>query len=147
MLMSCRMVYDIGPVIPENLVYPPGIAHGPDQYRQIQPRIIPFQFLLDLVGIVLIDIQDDQTLWIVPGHLPAQFTADGAAAAGDQHGFVLHIADDLIHIDLYGIPAQQILNLYLPQIGHVHISLDDLIHARQDLDPAAGLLTDLNQGP
>ena len=50
------------------------------------------QLLLDVVGIVFVNIHDNQTGGLVPGNLSAKLAADGAAAARYQHASSLHIA-------------------------------------------------------
>ena len=41
------------------------------------------KLLLDVIGIVFIDVEDDELLRLILGDLPAEFTADGTAAARD----------------------------------------------------------------
>ena len=57
---------------------------------------------LKLVGTVFIDVEDQQPTRLVAHDLPAKLTADGAAAARDQHDLVMQIFRDLgiVQLDL-----------------------------------------------
>ena len=47
----------------EHRVDPPAVPHGADEHRQVQAGVVPAQFLLDLIGVVLINIKYQQLLW------------------------------------------------------------------------------------
>ena len=53
MLMRRGMVYDIGPVFRENIIHAVSIAHGCNQYHQIQLRIFRLQFLLYIINRII----------------------------------------------------------------------------------------------
>lgn len=105
MFMGCRMVDDVRTISAEDILDSLRITYRSDQHYQIQCRILTDQLLLDRIGIVLIDIDDNQLLWLMPGDLPAQLTSDGPATAGDQYDLILHIVQDFFRIDLYRISA------------------------------------------
>ncbi|CDA99966.1 unknown [Firmicutes bacterium CAG:65] len=81
--MGCRMVDDVRTISAEDILDAFRIADRGDQHYQIQCRILTDQLLLDRIGIVLIDIDDDQLFRLMTGDLPAQLAADGPAATGD----------------------------------------------------------------
>ena len=58
------MINDVWPVLFENIIHPVGIPHGTDEHFQIQIRIFSLQFLLDIIGIILVNIHNDQLFWI-----------------------------------------------------------------------------------
>lgn len=60
MFVSCRMIYDIWPVFFENSLKPVVIPYGTDQYGNIGIRKMSFQFHLDLICVVFINIKDYQ---------------------------------------------------------------------------------------
>ena len=72
MLMCCRMVNDVRTVPAEDILDAFRITYGSDEHDQIQCRILTDQLLLDRIGIVLIDIDDDQLFRLMTGDLPAQ---------------------------------------------------------------------------
>ena len=57
--MGCRMVYDVRAVFVKNIVDTVGISYGGNEYSQVQLRVFADQLLLNLIGIVLVDIHDD----------------------------------------------------------------------------------------
>ena len=62
MLMRRRVEHHVRPVDPHHAVDAAGIAHRADQREQIQLRVRPPQLLLNGIGVVLIDIENDQQL-------------------------------------------------------------------------------------
>lgn len=76
--MGCRMVDDVRAISAEDILDAFRIAYRSDQHYQIQRRILTDQLLLDRIGIVLIDIDDDQLLRLMTGDLPAQLASDGS---------------------------------------------------------------------
>ena len=105
MFMGCRMVDDVRTISAEDILDSLRITYRSDQHHQIQCRILADQFLLDFIGIILINIYYDQLFRLVSGNLPAQLASDGPAATGDQYDLILHIVQDFFRIDLYRISA------------------------------------------
>ena len=138
MLMGCCVVDYIRPVCRKKAGQTAAIPHGTNQNLQIQLRIIFLQFLLNVVGIVLINVKDNQLLGVVGCNLPAQLAADGSTATGDQNGLAANEPGDLIHIDPNGISSQKILHRDLAHIFQSSVLRYQLLHARQCLDLAAG---------
>ena len=147
MLVSRRVADDLRPVEPEDLFHPLFIPDRADEGYQIQIRIFFLQLQLDAVGIVFVDVQNDQLLRVVQGRLTAELAADGTASPGNQDHFVLDICPDLVHFQPDGIPAQQILDLHFPEHGYIHLLVHHLVDAGQHQDLAGGLLADLQQFP
>ena len=102
-----------------------------------------FQFLLHIVHAVFVDIYDNQLFRRVGGYLSAKFTADRAAATGNQNRFIFYIAQNGIQIYLYRFPAQQIFYFHIPQFAYTHITVYQLIHARQRTQFTVGFFTDI----
>ena len=117
---------------------PPPVPDGADAHVQRQLRVLPAQLHLDVVGVVLVDVEDHQPPGLVPGDLAAQLAADGPAAAGDQHRFVVDIAADLPQVHPDGVPAQQVLQLHPAELADGDLAVDQLIDARHHLDLAPG---------
>ena len=68
----CRcMIHDIRPVSLENAVDTLFIPYGCDQHHEIQIRIFADQLLLDIIGIIFINIEDDQLLRMMGCQLSA----------------------------------------------------------------------------
>ena len=142
-LMCCCMVHNIRFIMIKYPVHTVGIPHRSNEYHQIQIRMRYFQFLLHIVHAVFVDIYDNQLFRRVGGYLSAKFTADRAAATGNQNRFILYIAQNGIQIYLYRFPAQQIFYFHIPQFAYTHITVYQLIHARQRTQFTVGFLTDI----
>ena len=143
MLVGCGMVDDFRAVGAENLLHAIGVPHRGNEHFQVQFRIFPHQLLLDVIGIVLVNVQDDQLPGLVLRNLPAQLAADGTAPACHHHHFAAHISHDFVYIDLNGFPAQQILYLHLLELGDGHIAVEQLVSPGDGPELAACLLADV----
>jgi len=63
----------IRPVCSEDLPHPPPVPYRSDLHFQIEPpTILVQQFLLNIIGVILIDIHDHQLFGIVLDNLAAQ---------------------------------------------------------------------------
>ena len=75
--------------------------------------------------------------------LPAELTADGAAASGDKHCFAIDEVEDFLHVCLDGLSAEKVLYRYLLHLADGYIAAHELVHAGQVLELAVGLLADV----
>ena len=71
MLVGCRMIDDVWMVHRKYIVHPLCIAHRCNEYDQIQFRMLHLQLLLDTVGIIFINIDDNELSGLVLRHLTA----------------------------------------------------------------------------
>ena len=145
MLVSCRMVDDLRMIFFKHSIDSMGISHRTDQHYQVQFRIIPLQFLLNVIGIVFINIKDDQLLRLMSCDLTAKLASDGTASSCDQHDFSRHIPHDTLHLSINGFSSQQILNLHIAELGDTDLSVYQLIDSWQYLQLAACLTADIQQ--
>ena len=98
------------------------VPHGGDLHAEVQRRPVDAQkLLLDVVGVVLVDIQDDQPLRRVCGDLPAEFAADGAAAAGYQYGPSPDKGVDGRGVKPHRLTAQQVFDAHGFQVLHARV--------------------------
>ena len=144
-LVSRRVVYDIRMVCLENILDALLITHRCDQRLQIEFRIILLQFKLYIISIVFIDINNDQLFRIMKRHLTADLASDGTASAGHNDHFAGDVISDLLHMKIHRLSSKEILDTYIPQHRDVDLLIDHLVDARQYLDLARGLLTNLQQ--
>ena len=101
MFMRGGVEDDIRMIFLHDALHASCVAHGSDQRHQVELRTCPLQLLLDGVGVVLIDIEDDQHPRIRLGDLPAELAADGTAAARHQDGLSFQGRQDLFVIYFY----------------------------------------------
>ena len=91
MLVCSRMIDDIRPVFLHDVIDAVRVPHRGDQHDQIKFGIFVLQLLLDLIGIVLIDIHDDQARRSVSCDLAAELASDRAASPRHHDGLSLYI--------------------------------------------------------
>ena len=127
MLVRGGVEHDLGTVAVHQAHESRAVADRADFDGKVKVRTVSeFQLLLNVVGVVLVNIEDDQPLGTVLDDLAAQLAADGAAATGDQHGASEQQPLHGGNIQLDGIPAQQILDPHLPQLLADRLPVDQL---------------------
>ncbi len=145
MLVRRRVVDDIGVIVLHDAVDAVRVPHGGDQHHQIQLGISVFQLLLYLIGIVLIDVNDDQPRRSVPRDLSAQLASDRAAPARHHDRLPPDIVQDRFHINLDRVAPQQILDIDIPKLADIDLAVHELVDAGQRAELAARLLADLDE--
>ena len=143
MLVGRRVIDDLRPICIKYHLHPAAVPDRADQRYQVQIGVFLLQFLLDIVGVVLVNIKDNQLLGMMSGNLSAELTSDRAAPSGNQNSLSLNIGEDLVHIDLDGIPSQQILHRHFLHPAKSYFPVYHLIDAGQYLQLTAGLLADI----
>ena len=139
--MRRRMVDNVRVVRGENLLYPVGIAHGCNEHHQIQFRILSDQLLLDIIGIILIDVQNNHLSGTMSGDLPAQLAADGAASPCNHYHLAADIIHDFLNIRPDRLSPQQILYLHFLQFGNRYFPVDQLVGSGNGAQLASRFLT------
>ena len=147
MLMRCRMVDNIRPVRLKNGIDALRIADRSNEDGQLQLRKILQQLLLNIIGIIFINIHNYQMRRFMGCHLTAKLAADGTASAGYHNHFILHIAQNGIQIHADRLSSQKILHLHVTQLAHAHFTVDQLVHARQGTQLTACFLADVQDIP
>ena len=152
MLVSGGVEHDLGTVVVEYAIHAGHVPYRGDLHAEIQ-RVPVFtdQLLLDAVGVVLVDIQYDESGGAEGGDLTAQLGANGAAAARNQNHLARIVASQLVQVDLIcqGFATQKLLDLELAHRAAVtRVSLrarditgGEIVH----LDLVAGLTVELDE--
>ena len=143
MLMCCSMIDQLRSVFLKDTEHSAAVADRSDQSHQIEVGILLPQFHLNVVSVILIDIQDDKLSGRMSCDLPAELTADGAAASGDQHCFAIDEVEDFFHICLNGLTAEKIFYRHLFHLADCHFTAHELIHAGQVLEFTVSLFADV----
>ena len=86
MLVRRGVKDDLGPILGKDTVDLGGIPHTGDEGDKVKLRELTAQLLLNIVGVVLIDIENDEAARAVRGDLTAKLRADRAAAARHKDG-------------------------------------------------------------
>ncbi len=79
--------------------------------------------------------------------LAAQFGTDRAAGSGDQDPFTGEIARNRGDVGLDLATPQQIGEVEVADVAHVHAPVDEIHHPREHLDGEARVLGDLGDLP
>ena len=84
------------------------IADGADDGFEIQVWIISKKFLLDVVGVILVNVEDDEKFWFGLGNLATKFGADRPTTTGDENNFASEIIFDFFVIDNDLVAAKEV---------------------------------------
>ena len=120
MLVRSRMEHHLWPIPLENLVHAEVVAHRRNQRHQIQlVAILHAQFLLNFVGVVFIDINNNHLLRIVFGNLAHEFGANRTATARDHTNLAFDKVTNVLVIKANGVAAQQVFHVNVANLVHV----------------------------
>ena len=113
MLVGGRMEHVFGLVFGEDGLHPGLVGDVGNQRRSFDllPLILEFQADIVQRGLGLVD--QDHLVGVEHRHLPHDLAADGAGRTRDEHALPFQMGSNLLHVDLDGIPAQQVLDLDL----------------------------------
>ena len=109
-LVSRGVIDDLGMVLFKDLEDTPAVADGADQDHEVQIRILFPQLQLDGIGVVFVDIEDDELLRVVPGDLAAELRADAPPAAGDEDDLAVNKIEYLTQIRRNRLAPQEVLD-------------------------------------
>ena len=137
-LMGGGVEHHVGFVGIKQQLQPPGVPDGADLHAEGQlPAVLVQQFLLDVVGVVFVNIKNDQPLGMMLDDLTAQLTANGTAATGDKNRLAGQQSRHGGNIQFNSVPAQQILDPHLPQLLADGLPVDQLQRTGQRGNPHA----------
>ena len=101
MLMGRRVEHHVGLVFFEDSVHALVIAHACNERHQVQgAAVFHHHFLLDFVGIVLVNIDNDQLFGGVFCNLSYKFAADRATATRNHADLALDKVADILVVEL-----------------------------------------------
>ena len=136
MLVRRRVEDQLRPVRVEDRADALRVAHAAYERHQVEIRVVVPQLLLDGVGVVLVDVEDDELLGVVARDLAAELGSDGAAAPGDHDNAALDETAHLLRVHHDGVAAQQVLQADFAQLAHGHLAVHELVDARYRADLA-----------
>ena len=139
--MRRRMENDLRAVSAEHVVDLAGVSHAGDQDKKIEIGVVAEKFLLNVVRVVFVNIENDKLFRSVGGDLPAKFAADRSAAARHENDFVFDVAHDLVEIDGNLFSAEKVADIDFSEIFHRKLTVCDLIDPRKDFDRFACVFT------
>ena len=143
MLVGGGMIDDVRLVLFKHLINATAVTDRTDQHNQIDLGMFSPQFLFNFIGIVFIDIKNNQFLRMMQCNLPAEFRTNASAPAGHQNRLSVDEPINLCQITADGIPAQQLLNGYILHCRDGDVPVHQLEHARKVFQFTFGFLTDL----
>lgn len=119
------------------------VPAGADEGHEVQLRVLHEKLLLDAVSIVLVNVEDDKLLRLVACDLTAELRADRSATAGDEDGLPLDHTEDFFVVDLDRFTTEEVEDVDVTELADADFAVDELVDARDGLQLAATLLTDV----
>ena len=141
-LVRRGMVDDVGAVGFKDIEHAAAVTHGADEGDEVEIRVLLFQLELNGVGVVFVDIEDDEHFRPVGGHLPAELGADGSTAAGDEDALAVDEVKHLAQVRLDRLAAEEVFNGNVLHVTQCDLAGGQLIEAGELLDFAARLVAD-----
>ena len=90
-------------------------------------------------------IQTDQALGIIVQNLTAQFRANGARCARNQHHAPFDFPADRVQADLDRLAAQQIFQTHFTELAHGDLPSNDVLEGRNRPECHFCLIADLDE--
>ena len=141
-LVGGGVIDDLWMVLLKDLEHAAAVADGADEGHEVEIRILLAQLQLDGVGVVFVDIEDDELLRMVPGHLAAELRADAPAPAGDEDDLAVDEVINLVKVGGDGFAAQKVLDGNVPEFRDRDLTVDELVIPGEHLHLTAGLVAD-----
>jgi len=141
-LVGRGVVDNLGMVLLKDLEDTAAVADGADQGHKVQVRILFPQFQLDGVGVVFIDIEDDELLRMMTGHLAAEFRADASPTACDEDNLAVDEVINFMKVRGDGLTSQKVLDGDILEFRNGDLAGNKLIVPGEHLHLAAGLVAD-----
>ena len=131
MFVGSGMEDDLRAVSPEDIVH---TVHHPDvadDGEDLNLREMLLQFEADEMHRRLGTVEEDERLHTEAAELAAEFTADGSGSTRDHHHLVFERLGDLLHIDLYLVASEDIVDAHLGKIAELEGSVFHLGECRR----------------
>ena len=120
------------------------VSDRADDKAHIFVGVVVFQFLLEVISRVFVDVEDDEHLRILLNDLTAEFRADRTATAGDKDDLVLNIRSNFINVVLDLVSTQKVFDLDFTELGDGDFSVYQLVDGRKDFNLSFRFLTDVD---
>ena len=89
------------------------------------------QLLMHGIERELAQLHQQQFAWARLDDLAAQLAPDGAASTGHQHHLAANVLVQQLGVGRHGVAPQQVFDVQLAQIAHLHLALRQIHQARQ----------------
>ncbi len=140
-----RVEHDVRPRLLEHLTDADGVADVGEHARLVGEQRAAVEHELHGVQRRLVSVEEVELRRAVPRDLPAELGADRAAGAGDEDRAAGEVAGDVLDVDVDLVPAEQVGDVDVADVGDLHLAVHDLRQRRQHLDAHArgvGVLDD-----
>lgn len=125
--MRRRMVNHIRAERFKNPVYPLLVPNGADEHGKVKVRKIPPQLLLDVIGVIFVNIKNNKAFYRVFCKLAAKLASYASAAAGYKHRHAEKVVADSGHINTNRLPPKQIFDLHASYLAYAYLAVLKLI--------------------
>ena len=137
------VVDDLRVVFLEEVEHLPAVADGADEHLEVKVRVFLPELELDTVRVVFVDVEDDELLRLVACDLPAEFRSNASTTACHEDCFSGNELEDFGEIGTDRLTAEEVFDGDVPHLGDADLAGDELVHAGELLQLAAGFLTDV----
>ncbi len=132
------------PVFDKRVLQRHAVTDVAEHCVQRQVREALAQFALDEVELELAALVDDQRGDPQARDLAAQFRADRATAARDEHRLPQQLALDAGPVELYGAASEQVVDRDLAHLAQAYAAGHEILQPRQCAERAAAALAELD---
>ena len=142
MLMRRSVIDDLRLVLLKDLEHSSAVADGADQGDEVQVRILLSQFQLDGVGVVLVNVKDDELLRVVSRNLATELGADAAATAGDENDLAVDEGKNLGKVRGDHLAPEEVFDRHVLHGGDRDLAGHELVKSGKLLQFTAGFVAD-----
>ena len=136
--------HDLGPMLNENLCHPTDVGNVTDDRDQVDRHKIPPQFPFNIEEGVLGLLDQQQTLRSELTDLSTHLRTDRSARPRHQDHLILDKSSNRIQIQLYGLASQEVVDVYVTDLGHTVLARGDVDQGRNRTKADLGSLAHLN---
>ena len=142
--MRRGVIDDLRTIVGKHLEHPSAVADGTDQGDKVQVRIRVLQLILDIIGVVLIDVKDDQLPRMMRRNLTTEFGTNRPAAAGYEDDLTFDVCGNLIDVVVDLLSAEKVFDTDFAELSDGDFPIHKLIDCRKGLDFGARFLADVD---
>ncbi len=119
------------------------VTDGADDDLKVEVGVFAEEFLLDVVGVVFVDVENNQQFRVGFGNLATEFGADRATPTRDENGFAHEVGTDFGVVDHDLVATEEIFVTQRADLGEeARCALGHgSVNRGEDFDSAFGFVT------
>ena len=133
MLIGSGMENNFGTILLEDMVEALLIADISNDWREIETRILLFEFQSDVVERSLCIIEHKKMFHAESGELAAEFGTDGSGGTGHEDRLTAHHVADLGHVDFNFGATEEVFDFDISDRAGIELTILNLIDAWSEI--------------